>query len=143
MEKLVVVAMEGSHVKGGRIRSVLGKSRRRFALYYLLSNEHTDIDSLSVQIAAWEQGESATSVDEKTHRRVQISLHHNHLPQLAAHDIVEYDVRSGDVVRSDGFDDVRPAIQRLRATDERRERKRGSRESSVGERDGEQLPSNR
>lgn len=135
--------MAGSHVKEDRIRSVLGKSRRRFALYYLLSNGHTSIDSLSVQIAAWEQGESVTSVDEEIRRRVKISLHHNHLPRLAAHDIIEYDARSGDVVRSDGFDDVRPAIQRLQATDEERGRNRCSRKSSVDGRDGEQLPSNR
>ena len=120
--------MAGSQANADRIRSVLGTTRRRFALYYLLSNEYTDIDSLSVQIAAWEQGKSVTSVDESERQRVEISLHHNHLPRLAAHDIVEYDERSGDVVRSSEFDEVRPTVERLRETDEQRENERDGRE---------------
>lgn len=133
--------MAGSPAKGDRLRSVLGKSRRRFTLYYLLSSEYTDIDSLSVQIAAWEQAESVTSVDESERQRVKISLHHNHLPRLAAQGIIEYDVRSGDIVRSDGFDDVRSTVERLRKTDERIENRRDARESSVDGTDDEQLAS--
>lgn len=134
--------MQGSPAKGERLRSVFGKARRRFALYYLLSNEHTDIDSLSVQIAAWEQGESVTAVEEADRRSVKISLHHNHLPRLEACDIIEFDVRNGDVVRSTGFDDVRQTIERLRETDERIQETDGSRGLPTGEMDGEHLASN-
>ena len=134
--------MAGSPVTGDRVRSVLGKTRRRFVLYYLLSNEYTDIDSLSVQIAAWEEEESVTSVDEAARRRVKISLHHNHLPRLERHDIVEFDVRSGDVVRSDGFDDVRPTVERLRESDDDAQTLREFREPSEEEADDERLASN-
>jgi hypothetical protein len=46
-----------------------------------------------VQIAAWERDESVTSVDEAARRQVKISLHHNHLPRLEQHGVVEFDVR--------------------------------------------------
>lgn len=134
--------MAGSPVTGDRVRAVLGKTRRRFALYYLLSNEYTDIDTLSVQIAAWEEDESVTSVDEAAWERVKIALHHNHLPRLAAHGIVEFDVRSGDVVRSDGFEEIRPTVERLRATDEEIEHRRAARDASETGQDDEQLASN-
>ncbi|MCU4802054.1 hypothetical protein OB920_16885 [Halobacteria archaeon HArc-gm2] len=130
--------MAGSPVTDDRLSAVLGKSRRRLALYYLLSNEYTDIDSLSVQLAAWERDESVTSVDEAARRQVKISLHHNHLPRLEQHGVLEFDVRSGDVVRSPGFEDLRPAVERLRATDEKLDRLRNDRGVS-GDVDGEQF----
>lgn len=120
---------------------MLGRSRRRLALYHLLSNEYTDIESLSVQVAAWEEGESVTSVDESVRQRVKISLHHNHLPRLADDGILEYDTRNGDVVRADGFEDVRPTIERLRRTDESGANPRDDREPSAAA-DDEQLASN-
>lgn len=134
--------MAGSPASGDSFRSVFGKSRRRFILYYLLSNEYTDIDTLSVQVAAWEEGESVTSVDEATLRRVKISLHHNHLPRIEAQDIIEFDARSGDVVRSDRFDEVRSTVERIRETDEQMGRTQGSQEATSEERDGEQVASN-
>jgi len=134
--------MAGSPVTGDRLGAVLGKSRRRFALYYLLSNEYTDIDTLSVQIAAWEQGETVTSVDEAARRQVKIALHHNHLPRLETHDVIEFDVRSGDVVRTAGFEDVRPAVERLRATDEKLEELREDRGAADDADDDEQFAFN-
>lgn len=103
-------------------------------LYYLLSTECTNIETLSVNIAAWEREKSVTSVDAEARRAVEISLHHNHLPQLAAHDIVEYDTRNGDVVRATGFDDVRSTIEQVRETAEQADGTDRSVDSSFEER---------
>lgn len=130
--------MAGSPVTDDRLSAVLGQSRRRLALYYLLSNEYTDLDSLSVQIAAWERDESVTSVGEAARRQVKISLHHNHLPRLEQHGVLEFDVRSGDVVRAPGFEELRPAVERLRATDEKLDRLRADQGGS-GDVDDEQF----
>lgn len=110
--------MSGSECDVDQVLELLGDPRRRFTLYYLLSNEYTNVDSLSLQIAAWEQSETVASVGEEGRQSVEISLYHNHLPRLADHDVVEFDSRNGDIVRSDAFDDVRPVVERLRTADE-------------------------
>lgn len=101
--------------------AILVDSRRRYALYYLLSNEYVDVDGLALQIAAWEDETTPTSVDDDVYESMKISLYHNHLPQLEEHDIVEFDVRSGDIVRTDGFDAIRSTIERTKTLDEQTE----------------------
>ncbi|MDG5776619.1 hypothetical protein VB773_22380 [Haloarculaceae archaeon H-GB2-1] len=74
---------------------VLQSSRRRIALSVL---EHESapihIDRLASTIAAQE---TASSDDEADPKRIAISLHHNHLPKLDDHGIVEYDTDSKEV----------------------------------------------
>lgn len=98
--------------------STLNDSRRRQTLYYLLANRHTDLDSLSLQIAAWERDETIAAVPEDASEAVAVSLHHNHIPRLAESGIVEYDTRSGDIVRGSGFDEVEPVVRQLREAEE-------------------------
>jgi predicted transcriptional regulator len=46
-------------------------------------------------------------------RRVQLALHHNHLPRLAAADVVGYDRDAGTVRPGVNFDDVVRALERV------------------------------
>ena len=99
------------------IYSLLGKSRRRYLLYQLLDREHGNVEELSLQIAAWEAEDSMEAVDEEFRQRVYVSLVHNHLPRLADHGVVDYDLRSGDVVKRDGFADLEPILEQFRQTE--------------------------
>ncbi len=96
---------------------LLGESRRRYLLYQLLDEPCVTIDDLATQIVAWERGQSTDAVDEETHQRVCISLVHVHLPMLADHGVVEYDLRSGDVVLTDGIDELEPMLEQFRPTE--------------------------
>lgn len=64
---------------------ILADERRRQVIQRL----RTDGDSTLEELA--------TSVDGEHAERLADDLHHNHLPRLAAHGIVEYDTRSGYV----------------------------------------------
>lgn len=101
------------------VLSLTSDSRRRQVLYCLLSNERTDLQSLALQIAAWERDETIASVERDASQSVEISLHHNHLPKLAEIGVVEYDARAGDVVRGDRFADVESVVDELRAVEDR------------------------
>ncbi|WP_255194220.1 DUF7344 domain-containing protein [Natronobeatus ordinarius] len=99
------------------IYTLLGTSRRRYLLYQLLEREYGNVEELSLQIAAWEAETSMDAVDEERRQRVYVSLVHNHLPRLADHDVVDYDLRSGDVVKRAGFADLEPVLEQFRQTE--------------------------
>lgn len=85
---------------------LLANSRRRYVLQYLLNNEHGNAEKIASEIAPREEGDI---------REIQISLVHNHLPRLADHGLLEYDHRSGDFVRSTGFEDIRTIVEEIEA----------------------------
>lgn len=107
----------GAAVDIDAIYTLLGSSRRRYLLYQLLAREHGNVEELSLQIAAWEAESSIDAVDEERRQRVYVALVHNHLPRLADHDVVDYDLRSGDVVKRDGFADLEPVLEQFRRTE--------------------------
>lgn len=101
-----------------RRKRLFSHARRRFTLYYFLSNPQSDVETLSVQVAAWEQSESIADVSDRAQQAVKISLHHCHLPMLAREGLLTYDSRSGAVVVAAGFEDVRPVIEATKAREE-------------------------
>ncbi|WP_049896743.1 DUF7344 domain-containing protein [Natrialba chahannaoensis] len=64
------------------VYELLSASRRRYVLYYFLDNENATIDDLVRQVSEWES--------DVVPRSIRVSLHHNHLPRLAEHGLVEY-----------------------------------------------------
>ncbi|WP_247729746.1 DUF7344 domain-containing protein [Halovivax limisalsi] len=64
-------------------------------------------------------------------RTKRLELVHNHLPRLADHDIVEWDRRSGDVVRSDRYEAVIRYLESLGEHERETERPRHSSDRSV------------
>lgn len=64
------------------------------------------ITDLATEIAARERSTSPTDLSSATIRRTQIELVHNHVPRLADYGVLEWDGRSGDVVRSDRYEEL-------------------------------------
>ena len=75
----------------------LADRRRRYVLYCLREKEHTEFESLSERVAAWETGTPLEELDERTKRNVGIALSHAHLPQLEDAGMIQYDYRQGTV----------------------------------------------
>lgn len=100
--------------------ALLAEPQRRFLLYLLAGRDegHANLDGLVPQVAAWERGVPVAAVDEETRQLVYVSMVHNHLPRLADYGIVEYDLRSGDVVVAEGFSDVESLLDQFRQTEE-------------------------
>lgn len=78
--------------------SLLSDARRRIALSLLAERGGSmGVGPLATMVAAREA--DATVPPEDLIERVEVSLHHAHLPKLAAHDVIEYDAETRRVER--------------------------------------------
>ncbi|ELY54393.1 hypothetical protein C491_19549 [Natronococcus amylolyticus DSM 10524] len=96
--------------------SLLAESERRYLLYQLAETRRGNLEDVVSEIAAWERGEGGP-IDSEDRQRVYVSLIHNHLPRLADYGILDYDLRSGDIVLTEGFDDIRPLLEQFKQTE--------------------------
>jgi hypothetical protein len=99
--------------------SLLAESERRYLLYQLATERRGNLDEIVSEIAIWERGDDEAGPDLQ--QRIYVSLVHNHLPRLADHGIVEYDLRSGDVVLGASFDEIRPLLVQFKQTEDKPE----------------------
>jgi hypothetical protein len=75
--------------------SLLADTDRQHIIVELLENGgRSNVGVLSQQLAARQRNDA----DELGQERAKLELHHNHLPRLADHGVIEYDQRTGDVV---------------------------------------------
>ncbi|MFC4987275.1 DUF7344 domain-containing protein [Saliphagus infecundisoli] len=100
------------------IYTLLGDRRRRYLLYLLAGTDYASVPELAARIAAWEREEPTATVPESARRSVHVSLVHTHLPMLADHAVVDYDLRSGDVVLGEDFEEVESLLEQFRSTEE-------------------------
>lgn len=76
---------------------LLRKERRRYALYYLEQQEgRVSIEEVAEQVAKWEDDSPGDPAPGR-YDRVELSLHHTHLPKTARADFIEYDSENGEI----------------------------------------------
>ena len=95
------------------VYDILSNARRRHVLYAVEEYNSLSVEQLTHQITDRETTDQSESED--TRRKVKTTLFHNHLPQLAAHDFIEYDENQGLVATGCQFDDFRETIARAKA----------------------------
>ncbi|WP_135852907.1 DUF7344 domain-containing protein [Halorussus salinus] len=83
--------------------SVVADDNRRYALYYLSDRGATDVERLATVVAGWTNANAdptaVVTPDER--ERVEIALHHVHLPRLEREGFVRYDREAGTVELAD------------------------------------------
>ena len=92
------------------VHTILSDSQRRHLLSLLNRTGQGKIDDLARKIAAQEQDTHPENVSEELQQRVAVALVHNHLPRLAEHDLVSYDIDSNEVVLMDVFDELESSL---------------------------------
>ena len=86
---------------------ILSNQRRRYVLYYLTECEGpVEMRKLTDQVAAWEHETTIEALNSTQRQRVYIPLYQNHLPKLAAHDIITYN-------QSRGYVEAKPRLSQL------------------------------
>ena len=101
--------------------SLLSESERRYLLYQLAENRGANLEDVVADVAAWEHDVHPSRIEKEHRQRLYVSLVHNHLPRLEDYGIVEYDLRSGDIVLADGFEDIKPLLEQFRQTEDKPE----------------------
>jgi len=98
--------------------ALLGSADRRQLLYKLRQTDRASVAELALLIARHRETESSGVSMEEARQHAYISLVHNHLPRLADHDVLEYDLRSGDVVPASGFAELEALLEQFSETEE-------------------------
>lgn len=92
--------IEMDHVFG-----ILENQRRRYVLKYLSTTERTiPLSDLTEQVAAWESNEEPRQLTSRDRQRVCVSLHHCHLPKMAASSAISYDQERNEIEHGERFD---------------------------------------
>ena len=92
------------------VHTLFADSQRRHLLSLLNHTGQNDINDLARKIAAREQNTRPEAISDDTQQRVAVALVHNHLPRLAEHDIVSYDLDSKEVILMDVIDELEAHI---------------------------------
>lgn len=90
---------------------LLANQRRRSTLRYL--NEHdepAEMRELAEWVAARENETTVAGLRSKERQRVYIALYQIHLPQLAEHDVIEYNQSRGIIHRTELADLLSPYL---------------------------------
>lgn len=91
----------------GTVRTIVSHRYRRYLLLELEATEPTPVDDLVRRLAARDPEHASGSLDRSARREIAIGLVHNHLPRLDAHDVLEYDPESNEVVLTLDVDEKR------------------------------------
>ena len=113
----------GPELSTDAVYAILSSRERRIVLADMRDEPVHHVDALAASIVSVTSGrdgvvsfdgDSPSSLDDEPSREsVAIALVHNHLPRLVDHGIVEWDPRSGDVVKGERFEEILPYLESL------------------------------
>ncbi|GAA0198388.1 hypothetical protein ACFFQF_15145 [Haladaptatus pallidirubidus] len=75
-----------------RVLNLLGKERRRYALYYIKQQDGpVPIDDVVKQVAEWETNPESSPIPADKLDQIEVELLHNDLPRASEAEYVKYD----------------------------------------------------
>jgi hypothetical protein len=81
-----------------RIFDLLSDEQRRYALYYLdRQDDPVPVDELADVVAEWQDDPPQTDARLDRYEKIEMRLHHQHLPKAAEAEFIEYDRERGVV----------------------------------------------
>lgn len=105
---------EAGSVEPDELFTLLADGRRRCVLYCLQTyGSPMGLPDLADEVAAWERDTSLEGVSADAVKHVYMSLYHTHIPLLTDAGIVGYDQETDAVALRDGFETVRPHLDRI------------------------------
>lgn len=96
------------------IHRVLSSTTRRRLLTLLLDDPSRTRDELATILTGWEATTNRPMAAPSDRARIEVDLHHSHLPLLDDLGVVSYDPTNGRVVLEELADETRAAIERER-----------------------------
>lgn len=69
----------------------LAALQRRRVLYYLLAEEESTVEELATVLGGWNATDTGTMHTSEKWLELRLDLFHNHLPLLAAAELIDYD----------------------------------------------------
>lgn len=104
IEDVLAIPDRPSAVEAEDAFDVLSNRRRRMVVRILEEaspTETIDVDYLSRQIAAWEEGTSIDGIDYADRKSVYTSLQQLHLPAMDEAGVVDFDERAGTITATE------------------------------------------
>lgn len=86
-------AIDPDILASGDIFEVLAHPRRRYLLYALSLDDQWTLSDLATTLAAWEQDTEEAVVDDRTRKRMYVSLIHSHIPELKKSEVIHFNER--------------------------------------------------
>jgi len=104
IEDVLAIKNRSPTVEADTAFDILSNQRRRMVVQMLEETslaEPLDIDYLSRQIAAWEQGTSIDQIDYTDRKSVYTSLQQLHLPAMDEAEVIDFDERAGTITATE------------------------------------------
>lgn len=102
---------DGDHTSRDIAFTILSSRRRRNTIHALCRDEMSTVSDLARQLAAWETGKSPEAISSKERKRTYTALRQTHLPKLARHGVVDYDLNRGTVSITERGHELRPYLR--------------------------------
>ena len=104
IEDVLAIKNRSPTVEADTAFDILSNQRRRMVVRMLEETslaEPLDVDYLSRQIAAWEQGTSIDQIDYTDRKSVYTSLQQLHLPAMDEAEVIDFDERAGTITATE------------------------------------------
>lgn len=102
----------GSGPSREEVFDILSNQRRRHTLHYLhQGDEEVDLNELSRQISAWENGVEPEEITHRDRKTVYTALRQTHLPKMDDADVVNWDPNRGYIEPAEEFEDIQVYLE--------------------------------
>lgn len=110
--------MVGTQLAFDTVLDLCVDERRRIILAAIAAEDRSwSIATLTRTIVQEERHADVDDVPDEVVARIRSSLHHNHLPQIEAAGLIEYDAETNRLERTEEFEELQPHLSSILGAD--------------------------